>query len=733
MSTEAQNIRADGLWKLFKEIYSDRNRRAEAFKVCREAAELGHIEAQRKMSEFYFSGLQEDDGKLVVSINLKKAREWIKKAAEQGDERSMAQYAWDCCIGEYKRDLNEAIEWARAMTGRNFYEGYAILYRSYYEMGEHLKAFHAAEAGAMRDVKSMEALAEAYEKGIGCEIDNEKAREWWEKAEKVWRERGEESLAEEKRAKQLTNWEDEVFEKFGNGQVSEILKQIANHAERAKKHRFGIFLYTDCWADVNFFANLLSDKIYSSAEGGRKNPGITKVPATEFLLGDAGKLNKLYEDNRRNIVIYDFDSVNTMKEPRDRVALVNRMLWNIKKSENTFNVISGDKKALSTLLGNKKHFASFSDTYFYEVDFDDWDKERICDYVWQILDMGEGNEQGKDDLRDYIGEYYDRSALNNRDYAWWLVKSIFRKQCDGAMEGKKGWTKDLLPAPITLEGGGESALAKMDELVGLHSFKRQIDDLTAFLEFNNKLGNVINKGNFNLHMIFTGNPGTGKTMCARMVTELFYEMGYIKQNKFTEVEGKDLIGEYLGQTAPKTDQVIKGALDGVLFIDEAYSTAGHRSVSGISYSQDFISTLLKSMEDYRDRLIIIFGGYREEMEGFMKSNPGLQSRIGYNIDFEDYTVEELYEILHEKFDEMGFSVEDGVRERAMEIIEKASKIKNFGNARFAINFLQYIIIAHARNVRGSEDEEVLRRITVEDINGEILENLGKEKVFGFAE
>ncbi|MDR0930552.1 MAG: AAA family ATPase [Clostridiales bacterium] len=275
-------------------------------------------------------------------------------------------------------------------------------------------------------------------------------------------------------------------------------------------------------------------------------------------------------------------------------------------------------------------------------------------------------------------------------------------------------------------------LPKLDDLVGLHSFKEQLNSLDALLSLNKRLDGIVNKSDFNLHMIFTGNPGTGKTLSARLVAELLYNMGYIKKNKVVEVGGKDLISQWVGNTSQKTDNVIKSALDGVLFIDEAYSTSGHTTISGNSYSMDFITTMLKAMEDYRDRLVIIFAGYKDEMDGFMKMNPGLQSRIGYTINFEDYTTAELLEILLSRFKEIEFDITEKAIIKAEVLINKASKINNFGNARFIMNLFQYIIVRHSENVIDKTDE-ALKIIDENDIDDGILDKLGMEKHIGFDE
>ena len=150
-----------------------------------------------------------------------------------------------------------------------------------------------------------------------------------------------------------------------------------------------------------------------------------------------------------------------------------------------------------------------------------------------------------------------------------------------------------------------------------------------------------------------------------------------------------------------------------------------------NFSQDFVSTLLKAMEDYKDRLVIIFAGYKNEMNGFIKSNPGLQSRIGYTINFEDYTAEELLSILKDKISSAGLQLDNMAEKKTLSVIDKASKGKNFGNGRFIMNLYQYIVIKHAENTYDITDKDKLKTITADDITTEILDNFGVEKRLGF--
>ena len=271
----------------------------------------------------------------------------------------------------------------------------------------------------------------------------------------------------------------------------------------------------------------------------------------------------------------------------------------------------------------------------------------------------------------------------------------------------------------------DDILSDLNSLTGLKEIKEVLEGFVSTLEFNKK---VNMQSEFNMHMIFKGNAGTGKTTVARLLAEIYYSLGYIKKNKLVEVQSQDLIGEYIGQTGPKTQNVIESAVDGVLFIDEAYAIMQHRG-TGASYTDECIATLLKAMEDYNGRLIIIFAGYTNEMMQFRDLNPGLKSRIGFELNFEDYTIEELIEIFKKKASEKTFKVTDEAIEKVRKILEQAKEIENFGNGRYINNVLQKIIVEHAIKTRNIDDMERLLTIEVEDINVEKLQpELSKRKI-----
>ena len=265
----------------------------------------------------------------------------------------------------------------------------------------------------------------------------------------------------------------------------------------------------------------------------------------------------------------------------------------------------------------------------------------------------------------------------------------------------------------------DEIFADLNELVGLEKVKKTLHELVDYMSLRNKT-DELKLNNVNLHMVFLGNPGTGKTTVARIIVNILYYLKYIKQNKLIEVTTKDLVAEYVGQTAPKTMGVVERALGGVLFIDEAYALASKGNQN--SYNAEAIATLIKAMEDYRDDLVVIFAGYTKEMQDFLDSNSGIVSRVGYTLEFDDYTEDELVKIFEGMMKKAGFIVEDAAYERLREIIRENIGTKNFGNARFVRNVYEKSIVKHASNVKDKKRKSILRTITKDDISCENLKS-----------
>jgi len=262
-------------------------------------------------------------------------------------------------------------------------------------------------------------------------------------------------------------------------------------------------------------------------------------------------------------------------------------------------------------------------------------------------------------------------------------------------------------------------LQKLDaELVGLAPVKARIGDIAALLlveRARTSLG--LSTGSLSLHMSFTGNPGTGKTTVALRMAEILHRLGYVRRGHLVAVTRDDLVGQYIGHTAPKTKEILKKAMGGVLFIDEAYYL--YRPENERDYGQEAIEILLQVMENQRDDLVVIVAGYKDRMDTFFRSNPGLSSRIAHHIEFPDYADDELLAIAERMLDGMQYRLSGSARDALAEYVTLRRAQPHFANARSIRNALDRARLRQATrlfNGRGSVvDRGALMTIEAEDL------------------
>jgi SpoVK/Ycf46/Vps4 family AAA+-type ATPase len=266
-----------------------------------------------------------------------------------------------------------------------------------------------------------------------------------------------------------------------------------------------------------------------------------------------------------------------------------------------------------------------------------------------------------------------------------------------------------------------SALEKLNELVGLDKVKSEMRKLADFITVAKARSRSDLITNLSAHMVFVGNPGTGKTTVARLMGQILKEIGLLSTGHLIEVDRSLLVGQYQGETAIKTRQKVEEAIGGVLFIDEAY-TLYRSSGAADAYGQEAIDTLMKCMEDFRGRFVVVFGGYPVEMKHFLNSNPGLASRISNVFTFEDYATVELIEIGKKLVAENGFSLTQDALIQLEKMIkaERTLASTNFANARAVRNILESGYKKHAARILKLGDLKTLEKNVLDSIDASDL-------------
>ena len=411
-----------------------------------------------------------------------------------------------------------------------------------------------------------------------------------------------------------------------------------------------------------------------------------------FSLNANTVLNDIYKSGI--VKISDFKAFQ-MKELSDKALFIHELKNNL--SDKNITILSDSKENVDDFLYNDNEL---KDKYFvFELN---GVNPSIQDVYNEVLEKVNISDELKVKLLDYISDTFGKSNYDYVSYRDKLVNYI-------------AFNNDI--PVVTKTKTNEEIFKELNDLVGLKDVKDALFDLVNLITLKSKTKDSLNIKDINLHMVFLGNPGTGKTTIARMISEILYNLKYVKENKLVEVSVKDLVAEYVGQTAPKTMSVIEKAMNGVLFIDEAYALADR---GDNSYNGEAIATLIQAMENYRDKLVVIFAGYTKEMQSFLDSNSGITSRIGYTLHFDDYTTQELIDIFLGMTKKAGFEVKDDAIDYLREIIEKYRNMKNFGNARFIRNIFEKTVVRHASNVKNKKQKKILKTITKDDIN---IENL----------
>lgn len=515
-----------------------------------------------------------------------------------------------------------------------------------------------------------------------------------------------EEINQEQIKEKLLNIYEEINNLYITQESKDLLKKIIEYMQRYKDNiekkyiPFNLCIYSPEEETTNKIIEILEKSVtylQYLKQGKKQEISLYKVEKLEHI-------ENLYNEKNNIIVLKNFEEINN-KETKLKETIMYEIETHVK------NILN---KNLTIIVSNKKEDikALKEDLFAFEINYEAPDVQEVYNEVLNSLqENSEIEEQVQPKLIDYISETYPKTDLTYSEYRDRLInKILFSKD-------NKITVKDI--PEYEKEKTLEEIFKELNELVGLNKVKQVLNELVNLIELKEKSNGVLNIKNTNLHMVFLGNPGTGKTTVARLIAQILYNLKYIKQNKLIEVSSKDLVAEYVGQTGPKTMAVIEKAKGGVLFIDEAYSLASSSS-SGNSYNAEAIATLIQEMENNRDNLVVIFAGYTKEMQAFLDSNSGIVSRIGYTLEFEDYTKQELLKIFKSMVEKAGFKITKEALNKAEGFIEQAKDSKNFGNARFVRNLYEKTVIKHASNTKGKKQKNIIKTIEEQDIS---IENL----------
>jgi len=362
------------------------------------------------------------------------------------------------------------------------------------------------------------------------------------------------------------------------------------------------------------------------------------------------------------------------------------------------------------------------DSFFWRLKIDEVKGDELTDYInWS--------------LKKYKLDASDKVIEKLKKMEFWKIKRFLNmakidcqirktnKISDEYFKSDNEVNKNNSEKPKNYKNGIE----ELNSLIGITEVKKQVEQVINYIKINKE-----RSSRPMLHMCFTGNPGTGKTTVARIISRIFAEEKIISENSnFVEAQRSDLIGKYVGWTAIQTKKKIDEALGGVLFIDEAYTLA---SDAGHGFGDECIATLIKEMEDNRDNLCVILAGYTKEMQKLFEANSGFKSRIQFNVEFPNYTAEELYEIFKKMCKDEKYKLSSNVKNSLIDLFEEARKQENFSNGRYVRNLFEKIKFEQAsRVVKNDEDIHYIKKEDIINVTKkEELTMLSQKNKIGFA-
>ncbi len=454
---------------------------------------------------------------------------------------------------------------------------------------------------------------------------------------------------------------------------------------------------------------------------------MTEVSAKDLVAGYVGqtaiKTGKVIEESLGGVLFIDeaYSLVDKTEQGYGHEA-IDTLLKEMEDKRNDFAVIvAGYDKEMNDFINSNPGLKSRFNRFIH---FDDYNASEMYEIFSRIAENNRYtiNDEARDTIKSYFSNVcikHDEGFANGR-----TVRNVFEKivskQASRLATVKFATKKDLceikgcdvegLAQPISAEESVAELVAKLNSLSGLEQVKEEISELVFIVQNQQRRkaqGLIVPA--ISLHLVFTGNPGTGKTTVARLVAKIYKALGLLSKGQLIETDRSGLVAGYVGQTAIKTQEVIQSAIGGVLFIDEAYTLI---TGDGTDYGQEAIDTILKAMEDQRDDLVVIVAGYDELMDAFIHSNPGLESRFNRYIHFNDYTPEQMYEIFSGLCKNNQYILTRGAEEFIKKYFEEIS-ISDIGNGRGVRNLFEKVIIQQAKRIEKSDN---VNDIDLQEIN-----------------